>query len=214
MCFRYFCYLLTRQVHLLKSQQKRMTRVKPKITWVHSDDAVAPSSISNAFRHHHAQKEQLEKQLFWHGKNYSGLTVCADTSEWFPLSPPSPISLEGIPKHPQVQSLLSWAASMFWKVCKNAWAVPGALLNERKIIAAFILWEMCEDMRVGTDGQSTLTGFVSVSKWSLYPNLSDLVLFVSPLPEKISSENFTGVRRRVLEGRWEQGVSDLRFHVE
>lgn len=86
MCFRYFWYLLTRQVHLLKSQQKRMTRVKPKITWVHSDDAVAPSSISNAFRHHHAQKEQLEKQLFWHGKNYSMLTVSADTSEWFPFS--------------------------------------------------------------------------------------------------------------------------------
>lgn len=134
MCFRYFWYLLTRR--LLKSQHKRMTRVKPKITWVCSDDAVAPSRISNSFRYHHAQKQQLEKQLFWPWKNYTVLTACGDVSECFPLSP---ISLEGIPKNPQVQSLLSWVASMFWKARKNVWAFPGVLLKERAIIAAFVL---------------------------------------------------------------------------
>lgn len=167
MCFRYFWYPLTRQVHSLKSQQKRMTRVKPKITRVYSDDAVAPSSISNSFRYHHAQKQQLEKQLFWHGKGCTVLTVCADISEWFPLSL---ISLEGIPKHPQVQSLLSWVASMHWKVPKNVWAVPGVLLNERNLFIKELLqllfwWEMCEGMNEsGHWWTNTLTEFVSVSK--------------------------------------------------
>lgn len=84
MCFRYFWYLLTRQVHLLKSQQKRMTRVKPKITWVHSDDAVAPSSISNAFRHHHAHKEQLENNSFGMGRIIQGWQSVQTPQNGFP----------------------------------------------------------------------------------------------------------------------------------
>lgn len=54
----------------------------------------------------------------------------------------------------------------------------------------------------GTEGQAPF----SVSKRSLYPNPSDLVLSVPRYRKKLPSENFPGVRRGALEGREEQGV--------
>lgn len=121
------------------------------------------------------------------------------------LYPLSPISFEGIPKHPQMQTVTAfWVASMFWKARKNMVSFARSIAKWRDNYSSFCLfwWETCEAMNEGGHWwTSTLKEILSVSKCSLYPNLPDPVISVSTLPEKTPSEDFTGVRRGALESR-------------